>query len=100
MDMKTANYLRPMNGYVIARLVRKRVDIRQYSDLFRVVGISKDETEIKVDDLIEAFSKDYYQIDTPIFTDAFRLNKSDVIGIYCLMPDAQQMFEPFDSEEE
>jgi len=94
--MKTANYLRPMNGYVIA----KWEDTREHSILFKVLGIAKDETELKVGYLIEALSKDYDHIETPVFTDAFRLNKSDVIGIYCLMPDAQQMFEPFDIEEE
>jgi len=98
--MSIVNYLRPLNGYVIARLVRKRVDTTQYSDLFRVVGISKDETEIKVDDLIEAFSKDYDQIDTPTIKDAFRLNRSDIIGVYVSMPDDQKMFKPFDIEEE
>jgi hypothetical protein len=93
--MKTANYLRPMNGYVIA----KWEDTREHSILFQVVGIAKDEEELKAGDLIEVLSKDYDQIDTPVFTDAFRLSKSDIIGVYVSMSDAQQMFEPFDLEE-
>ena len=45
-------------------------------------------------------SKDYDQIDTPVFTDAFRLSKSDIIGVYVSMSDDQKMFKPFDLEEE
>jgi hypothetical protein len=95
--MKTANYLRPMNGYVIA----KWEDTREHSILFQVVGIAKDEEELKAGDLIEVLSKDYDQIDNYFFfTDAFRLSKSDIIGVYVSMSDDQKMFKPFDLEEE
>lgn len=94
--MKTANYLRPMNGYVIAGWE----DTREHSALFQVLGIAKDETELKAGDLIEVASKRHDRINTSIFSDAFRLNKSDIIGVYVLMPDNQKMFEPFDLEEE
>ncbi len=95
MNMSIVNYLRPMNGYVIA----KWEDTREHSILFKVLGIAIDEAELREGYLIEALSKDYDHIDTPIFTNAFRLNKSDVIGIYVSKPDDQQMFEPFDIEE-
>ncbi len=99
MNMKTANYLRPMSGYVIAEWE----DTRMHSELFKVLGVAKDETELKAGDLIEVTEvtpKSHDRINTPVFSDAFRLNRSDIIGVYVSMPDDQKMFKPFDIEEE
>ena len=101
--MKTANYLRPMSGYVIAEWE----DTRQDSDLFKILAVAKDETELKAGDLIEvtevtpkSHPKSHDRINTPVFSDAFRLKKSDIIGVYVAMPEDQKMFKPFDIEEE
>ena len=93
--MKTVNYLRPMNGYVLA----KYEDTRENSIMLRVIGIAKDEEEMQVGDLIEALSKSYDHLDVPVLNNVFRLKKSDVLGVYCLVSNDQKMFEEFEFEE-
>lgn len=90
--MRKANYIRPVNGYILA----KYEDTRENSIMLRVVSIAKDEEEIQVGDLIEALSKSYDHLDVPVLSNVFRLKKSDIIGVYCLVSDDKKMFEEFD----